>query len=175
MMINETQSPNKLEKTVSLEIEKEDEPTSSLPCVDNVEDIEENQDKLKQFSEDGIIEGNSSLSTNPISSSNIPGLTQTRGAPLSPVVISINSTEDDTSILVSSSPESDIYADIQAQGVQAVKNPPCPYLMDLKEHFITIGRRTEFSTKKSRGTFSPQPKTRTVLGSLRSTPNYQKI
>ena len=174
-MVNETQSSNKLEKMAS--IEEEDEPTSSLPNFDNVEDIEGIQDILKRYSEDGIFESNSSSSTKQISFSNIHGQTQSRGTPLSPVIISTNSAEDDASILVSSTPESDIYAEpeIGAQGEKVVKNYPCPYLADLKEHFITIGRRSEFSTKKSRGTFSPQPKARTALGSLRTTPNYQKI
>jgi len=176
-MVNETQSSSKSEKTFSLM--EEDEPTSTLPNFDSIEEVDGIEDILKHYSDDGVSDNNPSSPTKPksVSTSNIPDPTQSRGTPLSPVIISSNSMENDPSILVSSTPESDIYAQpqIPAQVEEVNKNYPCPYLTDLKEHFITIGRRAECSAKKSRGTFSPHPKTRTRIRSLRSTPNYQKI
>ena len=52
-------------------------------------------------------------------------------------------------------------------GVGATSNYLCPYLPDLKKHFMTIGNNSGTEKeKKSRGTFSPRKvtpfKTRTT-------------
>ena len=79
--------------------------------------------------------------------------------PLSPVVIPTDPGSEYASVIVSSTPESDIYATTEQLGV-ATTNYLCPYLPDLKNHFMTIGNNSGGEKeKKSRGTFSPRKAT----------------
>ena len=167
-MVNETPSSKKVDTFVPLE---EDDATSNLGNIQNIPNIQNMEiESVQDFLEQNSGEAES------VYTCELPGQAVSRSTPLSPVIIPINSLENDASIIVSSTPESDVYAQIPVKETELVKNQSCPYLTDLKEHFITIGRKNEScTTKKSRGTFSPQPKTRTTLRSIRSSPNYQII
>ena len=80
--------------------------------------------------------------------------------PLSPVVIPTDPGSEYASVVVSSTPESDIYATSEQLGMGATSNYLCPYLPDLKNHFMTIGNNSGGEKeKKSRGTFSPRKAT----------------
>lgn len=66
----------------------------------------------------------------------------------------------DTSVIMSSTLESDIYNPSEQLEVVATSNYLCPYLPDLKNHFMTIGNNSGGEKeKKSRGTFSPRKAT----------------
>ena len=78
--------------------------------------------------------------------------------PLSPVVIPTDPGSEYASVIVSSTPESDIYA--TREQLRANSNYLCPYLPDLKNHFMTIGHNSGGEKeKRSRGTFSPRKAT----------------
>ena len=73
--------------------------------------------------------------------------------PLSPVVIPQDPGSVYSSMIVSSTPETDIYATSEQLG--SAGTYLCPYLPDLKNHFMTIGNKSGGETR-SRGTFSPR-------------------
>ena len=73
--------------------------------------------------------------------------------PLSPVVIPQDPGSAYSSVIVSSTPETDIYATSEQLG--SAGTYLCPYLPDLKNHFMTIGNKSGGETR-SRGTFSPR-------------------
>ena len=73
--------------------------------------------------------------------------------PLSPVVIPQDPGSAYSSVIVSSTPETDIYATSEQMG--SAGTYLCPYLPDLKNHFMTIGNKSGGETR-SRGTFSPR-------------------
>ena len=82
--------------------------------------------------------------------------------PLSPVVIPQDPGSAYSSVVVSSTPETDIYAtseQLGSAGNNSNNNSAgtylCPYLPDLKNHFMTIGNKSGGETR-SRGTFSPR-------------------
>ena len=78
--------------------------------------------------------------------------------PLSPVVIPTDPGSEYASVIVSSTPESDIYA--TSEQLRTNSNYLCPYLPDLKNHFMTIGHNSGGEKeKRSRGTFSPRKAT----------------
>lgn len=78
--------------------------------------------------------------------------------PLSPVVIPRDPGSEYASVIVSSTPESDIYA--TSEQLRSNSNYLCPYLPDLKNHFMTIGNNSGGEKeKRSRGTFSPRKAT----------------
>ena len=72
--------------------------------------------------------------------------------PLSPVVIPQDPGSAYSSVIVSSTPETDIYATSEQLG--SAGTYLCPYLPDLKNHFMTIGNIG--GEMRSRGTFSPR-------------------
>ena len=73
--------------------------------------------------------------------------------PLSPVVIPQDPGSAYSSVIVSSTPETDIYATSEQLG--SAGTYLCPYLPDLKNHFMTIGYKSG-GERRSRGTFSPR-------------------
>ena len=108
---------------------------------------------------------------NPISQGNqalINELKNFSNIPLSPHVISTDQCEAPSPVIVSSTPDSDIYAPIQRsidQDASRYTTPqmslPFPYVSELKErvgHMITIGSSPQSNERKSRGTFSPMPR-----------------
>ena len=98
--------------------------------------------------------------------------------PLSPVVIPQDPGSVYSSVIVSSTPETDIYATTEQLG-SACNNSNnnsagtylCPYLPDLKNHFMTIGNKSGGETR-SRGTFSPR---RATPFKHKNTTDYERL
>ena len=89
--------------------------------------------------------------------------------PLSPVVIPQDPGSAYSSVIVSSTPETDIYATSEQLG--SAGTYLCPYLPDLKNHFMTIGNKSGGETR-SRGTFSPR---RATPFKHKNTTDYERL
>jgi len=83
--------------------------------------------------------------------------------PLSPVIISTDPQADNSSVVVSSTADSDIYAQIPRLRSTPVSYP---YIPEMKHHFLTVGSSaSRAKVSKSRGTFSPHSKSKSLVKS----------
>ena len=83
--------------------------------------------------------------------------------PLSPVIISTDPQADNSSVVVSSTADSDIYAQIPRLRSTPVSYP---YIPEMKHHFLTVSSSaSRAKVSKSRGTFSPPSKSKSLVKS----------
>ena len=143
-------------ETPSAEAPLDSRSVKSLSFVDGrVPDVEAPQELTDEHSS----EDQDSMYISPVNKL-MPPLSDSPlfSTPLSPVVIPTDPGSEYASVIVSSTPESDIYA--TSEQLRSNSNYLCPYLPDLKNHFMTIGNNSGGEKeKRSRGTFSPRKAT----------------
>jgi len=140
-------------ETPSVEGPQDSRSAKSLSCVDgSVPEEEKLTNELSSEEQDPMTISPVNRLMPPLSASPL------FSTPLSPVVIPTDPGSEYASVIVSSTPESDIYA--TSEQLRTNSNYLCPYLPDLKNHFMTIGHNSGGEKeKRSRGTFSPRKAT----------------
>ena len=110
-------------------------------------------------------------SVNPVENDEISRIT-----PLSPIVISNDPQADTASVVVSSTEDSDIYAQLPKPRSSLVPAYPCPWMPEMRSAVLSIGSGAKLGAVKSRGTFSPNPKIiKTPFSNNKSNQAYEKL